>query len=194
MNLPVYKAIITDDIDGIQAISLVEYPATEIDFLTFKKEEKKSLSYSISNEEKREILCVIMVADKLIYRHDNNGYEYYITYDADTIKSMAIKLLKDHNFNNINIEHSNLFVDGISLVELFIKDDLMGISPKGFEDVSNGSLFARYKVDNENIWNDIKNGAFKSVSLEGYFTTELEDKENKLMDEIIDLLNKLNKK
>lgn len=198
MNLPIYKALIEDSNDGILAISLVEFPATEVDFQTFSKE-KEMLSFNVVDEEKREILCVVMRADYLIYRRNEYGFEYYIYYDANTIKEMAQKLLKDHLNNSINIEHTDEFVNGVEMIELFIKDTELGINPKGFEEVSNGSLFTRYKVLNNDIWNKIKDGTFKSISLEGYFSTELvemskdDNKEEQLYNEIIDLLNKIRK-
>ena len=203
-NLPIYKAIITDDIDGITAISIVENPAVETDFLKFNKQNKDKLLFNVVNEEERIIVGVIMRANFPIYRVNDYGYEYYVIYEEDTIKLMAQKMLKDNAFNRINLEHNNnMYVNGVEMRELFIKNNERGITPKGFEDIEDGSLFATYKVLNEGVWRIIKNGEFKGFSLEGYFTMNEKlsdddklsnDMENndKVIDTIEDLLNHIN--
>ena len=60
----------------------------------------------------------------------------------------------------------------------------------GFENIEDGSLFARFKVNNDDVWNGIKDGDFRGFSLEGLFVFELEEKNNDI-DEIIELLNKI---
>lgn len=192
MNLPIYRVLITDDKLGIDKISLVEYPAVECDFLAFSKEEKKVL-LSIDNDEQRIITGVIARCDYPIYRNDN-GYEYYITFDKDVIKQMAIKMLSDNKQNEVNIEHKpNTDVEGVEMLELYIKDSSRGISPVGFEDISDGSLMATYKVFNDDIWSAIKEGTFKGFSLEGLFMMEKESEEEKTFNDIMQMLDELDK-
>lgn len=170
IKLPYYIAEITDDIEGISAISLVDSPAVESDFLKFSKDKIK-LNFKIENEEKRLVTGVVMRCDYPIYRIGVSGYEYYIIFNKETIIKMTEKMLKDNTFNNINLEHNDKrFVEGVNLRELFIKDTDKGINPKGFEDITNGSLFATYHVTNDEIWDEIKNGTFNGFSLEGLFT------------------------
>lgn len=193
-DLPIYKAVISDEIDGITAISLVESPAVITDFLKFNKEDmNEKLLFSVENEEERIIVGVIMRANFPIYRVSYTGYEYYIMYDEDTIKQMAEKLLKDNKFNQINLEHNGeKFVDGVELRELFIKNNERGISPKNFEYVEDGSLFATYHINNNELWQQIKNQEFKGFSLEGYFSMN-EIKDNDTIDTIEELLDYINK-
>ena len=40
---------------------------------------------------------------------------------------------------------------------------------KGFEDVPDGSWFGSFKVDNEEVWQMIKDGKVKGFSVEGLF-------------------------
>lgn len=192
MNLPIYRVLITDDKLGIDKISLVEYPAVESNFLAFSKEEKKVL-LSIDNDEQRIITGVIARCDYPIYRNDD-GYEYYITFDKDVIKQMAIKMLSDNKQNEVNIEHKpNTDVEGVEMLELYIKDSSRGISPVGFEDISDGSLMATYKVFNDDIWSAIKEGTFKGFSLEGLFMMEKESEEDKTFNDIMQMLDELDK-
>lgn len=171
----IYKAIITDINEGISNVSLVEYPAVEENFLAFAKEEKPLLFSA--DEEKHIITGLLMCCDTPIYRYDEMRGDFYIVYDAETIKIMAEKMLKDGCSSKVNIEHqpaSN--VEGVNLVELYIKDSKRGITPTEFEGVKDGSLFATYKVHNEKVWKAIKEGTFKGFSLEGYFSLEEETK------------------
>lgn len=188
-KLPLYKAILSSEDCGISKISLVDLPAVQSNFVCFS-EEKQDVKFAVQDEEKREILGVIMRADFPIYRN-SNGYEYYVQYDADVIKEMAKKMFEDCVQNKINLQHQdNTDVQTVKIFECFIKDTENGINPKGFEDVENGSMFARFKVEDDNLWQEIKDGTFKGFSIEGLFEFELEEKDNDI-DEIIDLLNKI---
>lgn len=171
-GLPIYEATIGDNPEaGINKISLVDYPAVESDFLSFAKEERK-MSYSIQNEEKRLVRGVIMRADFPIYRRNDLG-EYYIVYRAETIREMAEKYLFDGKQNNVNLMHEDgSDVEGVNMVQFFIKDVDHGVNPEGFEDIEDGSLFAEFHVNNDEVWEQIKAGEYKGFSLEGRFYQE----------------------
>lgn len=193
-KLPIYNAEIKDERDGIIAISFVEEPAVESNFMLFGKQ----IPLFFANEEKRNILGVIMRADFPIYRRDKDGNEFYITYSADTIAKMAQKYFVSGAVNMTSTDHSGEALDGVSLVQWYIKDTDKGIAPNGFDDVKDGSLFAEFHIENENLWTACKDGTFKGFSLEGYFTTEKtnlkSDKmENKIMQKVRELLVKLAK-
>ena len=190
--LPIYSIRIDSEETGIDKISLVENPAVDSNFLAFNNNVKQVMFSA--KEEQQIIVGCLMRADYPIYRNDENG-EYYIKFEKDTIKLMAEKLLLDNHQNYINIEHiDNSDVDGINMVQLFIKNDADGISPKGFEQIEDGSLFAVFKVRNQKIWEHIKNGTFKGFSIEGLFDFKDIDKENdeKTLDDILAMLDKIN--
>ena len=172
-KLPIYKAIVGDDVEtGMITISLVDAPAVEVDFLYFD-EDKKPLSFAVEDEEQRKVLGVVMTCDSPIYRRDDSGYEYYIVYDRQTIEKMAEKYLRYNKQNNVDLNHSFILEEGIYLNEFFIKDTAKGINPTGFEQVNDGSLFAIFHVQNDEVWSAIKEGTFKGFSLSGYFDSEL---------------------
>lgn len=193
MKLPLYNIVIDDAETGIDRISLVELPAVESNFLAFSQ--KKQVLY-FADEEQQMITGVLARADYPIYRNDNQLGEYYIQFGKDVIKEMAEKLLVDNHQNWINIEHiEDSDVDGVNMVEMFIKDTKKGINPTGFEDISEGSLFATFKVRNPKIWELIKDGTFKGFSIEGLFGFEqVEDNEEQLYNEILDMLDKIMKR
>ena len=193
-KLPIYNAEIKDERDGIIAISFVEEPAVESNFMLFGKQ----IPLFFANEERKNILGVIMRADFPIYRRDEDGNEFYVTYSADTIAKMAQKYFVSGAVNTTSINHNGETLDGVSLVQWYIKDTDKGIVPNGFDDVKDGSLFAEFHIENENLWTACKDGTFKGFSLEGYFTTEKtnlkSDKmENKIMQKVRELLVKLAK-
>jgi len=192
--LPLYKAKIRDDVDGIQIISLVDEPAVESDFVAFASD-KEPVSFKVEDEEKRLIKGVVLRADYPIYRRSGD-YEYNVVFEADTIRQMAEKFLKDGNQNNVDTDHNLHLVDGVHMQEFFIKDTENGVSPKGFEDVADGSLFAVYKVDNDLVWSDIKEGQFNGFSMYGYLSYEeaFSKEDDKDEQEVLELINKIKNK
>ena len=171
-QIPVYKAIIDSENEGIFKVSLVDYPAVESNFVAFKKE-SEPLRFKVEDEEQHLLTGVVMRCSWPIYRRTDEGFEYYIVYEAETIKTMAQKLLEDNAQNNINLMHEDgSDVTDVKMLELFIKDSDKGISPAGFEDIEEGSLFATYKVESDDLWQQIKDGTFKGFSLEGYFSLQ----------------------
>lgn len=170
-GIPVYNAIIGDDSQGMQKISLVDLPAVLTDFVKLRKEDRKEQTlFAIQNEEKRLVYGVIMRADFPIYRYSEKEGEYYIIYKADTIRQMAEKYLADGNCNNVNLMHEEgTDVEGVQMVQYFIKDTERGISPTGFESIADGSLFGEFHCTNDEVWEEIKAGTYRGFSLEGYF-------------------------
>lgn len=169
-TLPIYYAEIEFDDEGIQFVSLVNFPAVESNFITLAKQEKReALRFAtIEDGEQHLLVGVVMRADFPIYRYDEHG-EYYIVYRKDTVRKMAEKMLYDGRTSAVNIMHTPVTVNGVNLQELFIKDSSKGIMPKGFEDIEEGSLFAVYKVHNREVWEAVKRGDYAGFSLEGLF-------------------------
>ena len=186
MKKKIYKIKIdpTDQVTGMDAISLVEYPAVEVDFLKFSKEEPKSLQFT--NEEKRIITGVALLADTPIYRVKPDGEEYYVVFDRETIEQLVTKYAK-YMFNNfVNIEHSDQhFVDGMYMIESYLKNSERGIVPTEFSEIPDGSWIVSYKVDNIDVWEKIKSGEVKGFSIQGVFNL-IEQKEEPSIDDMID--------
>ena len=172
-GLPIYEDLLTDEGCGMLRISLVDLPAVESDFQKFGKE----MRVALASEEKRLIFGVVMRANWPIYRRDAERGEYYTMFSADTIRAMAEKYLAENRQNRVNLMHAGEEVRGVSMVQLFIKDSEKGIAPQGFEDIEDGSLFAMFRVENDEVWSWIKEGILRGFSLEGIFT--MEEKFNK---------------
>ena len=176
-DLPLYTANISEDYDGIYAVSLVDFPATETEWVCFEKIQEQK--YSIQDEDQHLLTGPIMLCQTPIYRRTADGYEFNIIYTKETIKVMAEKMLSDMSHNNIDIQHDGEILDKgkVSLVELYIVDKEKGIDPK-FIDVPDYSLMATYKVHDDSLWQECKNGKLHGFSLAGYFSIEHIKKEN----------------
>lgn len=171
--------------DGMDAISLVEHPAVEYDFLKFSH--KLALSF---DEDKHIISGVVCLADTPIYRQDPLNGEWYVVFTKDTIRKMIIKYSKDNLWNSINLNHNDEeFVNSVFMIESYLKDSERGIVPKEFQDIPDGSWIVSFYVSDENIWNRIKSGEFKGFSLQGLFNltpTSEEDELDALIKSILD--------
>ena len=171
----------TDFETGLNAISLVENPAVEVDFLAFAKDESAVLQFA--DEERHIITGIALLADTPIYRIAPDGTEYYVRFTKDCIRQLVEKYFKFGLTNSVNIEHKdNQFVDGVTMLESYIIDKERGICPSEFAPAPDGSWVVSYKVSNLDVWNKIKSGEVKGFSVQGVFRiieTKLEMNSNK---------------
>jgi len=150
---------------------------------------KFSLKFK-ADTEKRIISGPLMVADLPIYRRDETG-EYYGVFTAEDIYNVVKKFFRNNNTAQVNMMHdSELMVKDVYMIESFMIDKKRGVySPAGYN-LTEGSWFGSFKVDNDDVWeNYIKSGDFKGFSVEGLFKTiKMTDKPKSVIDEIIDVV------
>jgi hypothetical protein len=165
MELPVYKIKIDmeDEATGLTAVSLVDYPAVEKDFLLF---DKQTMLFS-ADDDKQIISGIALLADTPIYRRNEHG-EFYVVFEKETIRQLVEKYSKQGLLNVVNLQHrSDTFVSGVYMIESYLIDKQRGICPVEFQDVKDGSWFVSYYVEDKNLWNEIKNGdIFNGFSVE----------------------------
>ena len=171
MNIPIYDITFNskNPDDLFLCNSLVTDAAVECDFLAFKQqsiEDKEKLFTFEKDTAEHKIFGVAIRCDFPIYRLDSYGREYFVRFGKETIEQLVLKYSKDNNFNLVSLQHDGNLVEGVNLVELFIKDTEKGINPKGFEHIEDGSLFVTYKVENPEVWEKIQNGEIKGFSIE----------------------------
>lgn len=157
-TLPIYQIAITDSIDGMTAISLVDRPAVETDFLCFRAEHPV-LHMKVQDSVKHCITGVAILADTPIYRINPDGYEYAVVFTKDCIRQLVEKYSQDGLFNKVNLQHDHeQEIDSALMVEFYIKDVKNGIDPVNFKEAADGSLFVTYKINDEALWDEIING------------------------------------
>ena len=160
-----------EELAGIEAISVVESPAIEEDFVALKAEEIKLAEV---NKEKRILMGALLIPNKPIYRRSGED-EYYIYFSKDTVLKASQKYLMAGNQNNSTMEHQYA-LEGLSLVESWIiEDEVHDKSRKYGMDLPIGTWMGAVKVNNDDVWeNYVKTGKVKGFSIEGYFADKME--------------------
>ena len=156
---------------GIQAISIVNAPAIEEDFIALKEEERVELK--TIDKEKRVLLGAALVPNKPIYRR-NGEDEYYIYFSQDTVRKASELFFINGNQNKATLEHQ-IDITGLSVVESWIIEGEQDKSKMYGMNLPVGTWMVSMKVHNDEIWNDyVKSGRVKGFSIEGYFVDKVE--------------------
>jgi hypothetical protein len=158
-----YELMIEDDAtDEVFAVSFVESPAIERDFVFFGKE----VHFQAVDDEKRLVAGPLLIPNKKILRFDGLGNEYFVYFSEDTVEKLARKFLMKKYNDSVTVEHEQK-VKGVNLVESWVieqslkdKSNIYGYTlPKK-------TWFGIYKVENEDVWKKVKDGTFKGFSVE----------------------------
>ena len=166
---------------GIEAISIVESPAIESDFVALKGEEIKLAEI---DKEKRILLGALLIPNKPIYRKGEQG-DYYIFFSKDTISKASQMYLRNGYQNNSTLEHSK-DLKGLTLVESWIvEDEVQDKSRKYGLNVPVGTWMGAVKVNNEEVWNEyVRTNKVKGFSIEGYFADKMEAPKEKVKEDM----------
>tara|TARA_R110002020_G_scaffold223936_2_gene433313 strand:- start:1364 stop:1981 length:618 start_codon:yes stop_codon:yes gene_type:complete len=169
---------------GIEAISVVESPAIESDFIALKNQEIKMAEV---NREQRILMGAALIPNKPIFRKNASNEGYYVFFSRDTVKKASEKFFIKGNQSKATLEHE-MKVNDLTVVESWLVDDpKMDKSLKYGLDVPEGTWMVSMKVNNDKIWDDyVKTGKVKGFSIEGYFS----DQAKKPKQEIEEELNK----
>ena len=183
-NLPVFNIVLDSDEDGLQLVSLVDYPAVCESFLKFK-EEHKTLTFTTDNEQ-HIISGISLLADTPIYRCDETG-GYYVVFTKETIKQLVEKYNKENKTNLTSLQHNGEIISDCVMVESYFIDKERGICPKEFSHCPDGSWITSYKVTNDELWNEIKtSGQLNGFSVEISCQLEPAKEDQKIYDEPLD--------
>ena len=155
-----------NEITGIEAVSIVEAPAIESDFVALNSQE---IQLAKVDDEKKILMGAALIPNKPIYRKQGDK-EYYVYFSADTVRKASELFFQNGNQNNATLEHK-MQVNNLTVVESWIvenkekdKSSLYGL------DVPEGTWMISMKVNNNEIWNDfVKTGKVKGFSIEGFF-------------------------
>ena len=179
-----------EDLDaGVEAISIVESPAIESDFVALKNQEIKLAEV---DKEKKILMGALLIPDKPIYSNGSEG-EYYIFFSKDTIVKASQMFLQNGNQSRSTLEHAQA-LNGLTLVESWIVEDkakdktaLYGL------DVPVGTWMGSVKVNNEDVWNEyVKTNKVKGFSIEGYFADKMEAPKEAIEEQMAEqLLNQI---
>ena len=107
-----------NEYSGIDAISVVESPAIEEDFIALKNQEFKLAEV---DSEKRILMGPALIPNKPIYRKSDDK-EYYIYFSKKTVKKASELFLMRGKQNNSTFEHQ-VPLQGMSVVESWLVED-----------------------------------------------------------------------
>jgi hypothetical protein len=177
---------------GINAVSVVESPAIEENFVALKKHE---VELKEVDGEKRILMGAALVPNKQIYRK-NGDKEFYIYFSEETVRKASELFLMRANQNNATLEHEKKMLDGMSVVESWIIEDEKTDKSRLYNfNLPKGTWMISMKVNNDEIWNKVKAGEVKGFSIEGYFVDKYEmslqeTEDDRLINAIRDLILK----
>ena len=166
---------------GVEAISVVENPAIEEDFIALKSQEFKLAEV---DKERRILMGALLIPNKPIYRQ-NGKDEYYIYFSKDTVSKASQMYLMQGNQNNATMEHQYA-LSGLSLVESWlVEDKVHDKSVKYGMDLPLGTWVGSVKVNNDKIWNEfVKTGKVKGFSIEGFFADRMERPKEEIKEDL----------
>ena len=176
----------TADFFGVDAISVVKFPAIEENFVFFNND---FLSLAKVDEDKKQLIGAILIPDKKIPRLDKDtNEEYDVFFTKETIKRAQKLFMSSLNNNNHTLEHK-VPVEGLTVVESWIKEDKKFDKSNmyGFNNLPIGTWFVQVSAENNpEIWEAIKNKEVRGFSIEGYFTDKIIEasKQVDILDEV----------
>lgn len=170
-KIPVYRARVTaSKDDGIYAMSFVDFPAVERNFIALNKRGQQ-VRLNL-NRHKQVLTGVVLIPDQLIYRDQAPLGQYYMQFTAADIEQIAAKMMRQAVALSTTTHQHDRPLKGNHLVELWIVKD-----PKrdksvalGMDELPVGTLCASYKIGDANYWkNEVLTGNVTGFSLEGFF-------------------------
>lgn len=167
-GLPLYDVVFDEDGLIIEAIALVKRPANKRTFVAMSDVEVAR--FSVVDEDKRIATGLVMAVDMPIYRRDKERGEYYVVFSRESVEKMMIDFMRAGNGAAAILTHNDeAIAEGVFIIESYLKDAERGIAPSGYDDIANGSWFATYKFDNDEVWQSVKDGTFAGFSIHGKY-------------------------
>lgn len=157
------------------AVSLVDEPAIEENFLYFKKDEGEKLEVTLESNERHLVYGAVLVPNRPIYRYnEDTGEEYYIIFSAESIEMMSQGYMNNFRQHNVTTQHEEQAADNC-IVESWIKEDMvydksvaLGLNAH----LPVGTWFAGMKINNDDTWERIKSGELRGFSVESIISLE----------------------
>jgi hypothetical protein len=172
--MKIVELVIDNENDGIDAISVVDRPAIESDFIALSSQLEVELKEV--NIEKKILMGAALIPNKKIYRKEN-GEEFYVFFSEQTVRKASELFFINNNQSNATQQHEK-DIDGMTVTESWIVEDKEKDKSNfhGF-DVPVGTWMISMKCNNDAVWEDVKSGKVKGFSIEGYFANKMQMKE-----------------
>ena len=200
---PLYKIVIDDsETTGMEAISFVNMPAIESDFLKLNKNKKepKLIVLEKEGEYKQVLAGLALVPNKPMYRN-NDGFEYYVYFEAQEIEKIRDKFHKSKLTDVVNLQHNSKDVVDAYLIESYIinsEERLNEVKSQGIDDAVMGAWYVQYKIEDKEVFKKALDGELNGFSIEirgnlipdNNINFNKNNKNNSIMSKFNDLINK----
>ena len=186
--MKIYEMLIdeTEELFGVNAISIVENPAIQSDFIALG--DQKPVLLAEVNKDKQILMGAALIPEKPIYRKDGDE-EYYVYFSKETIAKTAEAFFRNNNQNNATLEHAEV-LDNMTVFESWIVEDPEFDKSKKYGlEVPAGTWMVSMKVDDKDVWdNYVKDNKVFGFSIEGKFANVLrrESSEMDFSDQVLD--------
>ena len=165
-----YRLTKPSDYKGLFKVSLVDDPAIQVNLMSFDSEKPE---FVFKDEEQRIIYAPALIPNKLIFRKDINGEPANVYFDAEMIRDLQVDYFRKNETKYTNLNHEAQDTSGIFSFENWITlDKEVDKSFKMGFDVPVGTMMMGYKIDNDQVWEDIKAGNLKGLSIEAQLFPE----------------------
>ncbi len=159
------------------AISMVEAPAIESDFVALAEQKEEKQQVLLESNERHMVYGAALIPEKDIYR--NNGeQEFYISFTKESIEKMSQDFMKEYRQHEVKTDHEDV-ANEVCVVESWLVEDsykdkanALGIN------VPEGTWMVGMKVNNIETWERVKSGELKGFSVESMLTLEEFSKQN----------------
>jgi len=178
---------------GVNALSLVEKPATQDQTILMSAdnrhinlseilEEQKIVKLAEVDKEKQLILGVVLEPNTKIYRRNKGDAKgYNIEFETHTVEKASYLYMKNLNNNKATVEHTKNKVDGVTMVESWIVTDPNNDKSCAFgKEYKKGAWACVLKVHNKEQWEEYKENGTTNISLEGVFKPKKQDQKSDL--------------
>lgn len=179
-----YELQYTKGEDGVFCMSLVENPATKTQLVMFD-DESKLLQFA--DDDKQIVYSVAMRPNMLIPRKDINGEPAMVFYTEETIADLQQNFFKKNHHNGATVNHDGKVREDMYIFESWIVQDpekdkatLLGMQ------VQKGDWVTAQKIENAEVWQDVKNGKLTGFSIEAYLEPVLINNKVEMTKEEID--------
>ena len=173
-KLPVYELNIDDvNFDAITAISLVDYPAIEQDFMIFSAEDKNKYELAQQDIEKRIVTGPALIPNKMIYRRDARGGEYEVFFSEKVIEKISLQFFEQFKQKQITFQHEINVNDIIVFESWLIEDPKNDKATALGYNLPKGTWMVSMKINNDEVWDAIKSGEVNGFSIEAFLSQTL---------------------
>ena len=167
-NIPIFDVVIDEEeTSGTNIVSFVSDPAIGVNWFAFNQDHTY---LKMASEEERKVFGALLIPNQTILRKSAVGEPFFVRFSQEAIEKTRDKFMLSNGGSRANMEHTPMLMEGVYMVESFIKGSAGIQPPSQYAKLPDGTWFATFKVDNEEVWNKyIKEGVFTGFSIEGEY-------------------------